>query len=99
MDSKTLIKEKLAEGESPDEIVQFFVDRYGDSILLNPPARGLNLLIWILPAVALLAGGFAIGRVLGNRRAPSRPTYASSNDDEYESRVDEELRAIQRGHG
>ena len=99
IDSKGLVRQKLTEGESPDEIVQFFVDRYGDSILLNPPARGLNLLIWVLPAVALLAGGFAIGRVFGNKRAPRRPTYASSNDDEYESRVDEELRAIQRGHG
>ena len=99
VDSKAVIRQKLEEGESPDEIVQFFVDRYGDSILLNPPARGLNLLIWVLPAVALLAGGFAIGRVLGRRRAPAMQPSASSIDDEYESRVEEELRAIQRGPG
>jgi cytochrome c-type biogenesis protein CcmH len=99
LDSKALIRQKLAAGESPDDIVQFFVDRYGDSILLNPPARGLNLLIWVLPAVALLAGAFGIGRVIGRRRTPTRATYVSSIDDEYESRVEEELRAIQRGRG
>ena len=99
LDSKALIREMLAAGESPDEIVQFFVDRYGDSILLNPPASGLNLLIWILPAVALLAGGFVIGRVVSHRGDSSRPAYVSSIDDEYESRVEEELRVIQRGRG
>lgn len=98
-DSKALVRQKLEEGESPDEILQFFVDRYGDSILLSPPARGLNLLIWVLPAAALLAGAFAIGRVVGRRRSPTPATHVSSVDDEYEARVEEELRAIQRGPG
>ena len=89
LDSKALIRVKLAAGESPGEIVQFFVDRYGDSILLNP----------VLPVVALLAGAFVIGRVLSHRGDSSRPAYVSSIDDEYESRVEEELRVIQRGRG
>ena len=98
-DSKALVRQKLEEGESPDEILQFFVDRYGDSILLSPPARGLNLLIWVLPAAALLAGAFAIGRVLAGRRTPTQAAGVSPIDDEYEARVEEELRAIQRGSG
>ncbi len=98
-DAKALIRQKLAAGESPDQIVQFFVDRYGDAILLNPPARGFNLLIWILPVVALMAGALAILVLLAKKgQAKSRLSPAPLGD-EYESRVMEEVRAIERSRG
>ena len=54
---RAVIQEQLKEGKSPEEIRGFFVSKYGDWVLLAPPARGLNLLLWILPFAAVALGG------------------------------------------
>jgi len=66
---QALIREKLEAGETPEEITQFFVDSYGDFILLRPPARGLNTLVYVLPAVAFLLGLVVIVWKLRSRRS------------------------------
>lgn len=43
---RDIIRERLIQGESPDQIRAYFVSRYGDFILLKPRAFGLNLLLW-----------------------------------------------------
>lgn len=53
---RTLIREKLAAGESEDQIVAYFVSKYGDWILLEPPRRGVLWIVWVAPALALLGG-------------------------------------------
>lgn len=62
-----IVAEKVAAGESDDQIVAFFTARYGDGILLDPPFEGKTLALWILPVVAALAG---VALILGSRRAP-----------------------------
>jgi cytochrome c-type biogenesis protein CcmH len=59
---KEIVRERLSKGESEDEIKAYFVSRYGDWILLAPPAHGINLLVYILPVVLLAAGGFFVYR-------------------------------------
>jgi cytochrome c-type biogenesis protein CcmH len=59
-----IIREKLAAGESRDQIIQYFVDRYGEGILASPPRRGFTLGVWLAPLVALLAGLVIVGVVL-----------------------------------
>src|SRR5438552_2201321 len=44
---RTVIRQKVAAGESRDAIIQYFVDRYGDSILMEPPRRGIGLAVWL----------------------------------------------------
>jgi len=51
-------------GRSDQEIIAFFVARYGEGVLLRPPAQGLNLMIWIGPALVVLIGGGLLFRVL-----------------------------------
>ena len=51
------VREMLMAGQGRTEIEAYFVARYGEWILRTPPAKGFNLLIWILPALGL-AGGF-----------------------------------------
>jgi cytochrome c-type biogenesis protein CcmH len=50
------IRRRLQQGESPDAIVAYFVSRYGQWILLDPPRRGLGWILWLAPAAVLAAG-------------------------------------------
>lgn len=65
---KNEVKEQLAAGKSRDEILKFFVTRYGPWILRAPPAEGVNALAWVVPISALIVGPIAIWFVLGRRR-------------------------------
>ncbi len=56
---RALVRQMLREGKSEREILDYFVQRYGEWILAVPPARGVNRLLWWLP-VLILAGGGAI---------------------------------------
>ncbi len=51
---KSKLREQLSSGRSQDEILSYFVERYGPWILREPPKEGLSLLAWILPAFLLL---------------------------------------------
>lgn len=54
---QSVIRDRLTAGETPDEVKAYFVSRYGDWILLKPEPKGINLLVYLLPAAALLVGG------------------------------------------
>ena len=68
---RTIVQEKLAAGESREQILQFFVDRYGESVLAAPPKRGFNLLVWLVPPVALVVGGGVLYAILWAMRRQS----------------------------
>ncbi len=51
-----VIRQQLQSGKSEQEVIQYFVSRYGDRILLSPPMQGLTLLAWLVP-IALMIGG------------------------------------------
>ena len=53
---RTVIRDKLAAGETEDQIVGYFVSRYGEWILLEPPRQGVLWFVWLAPVVALLGG-------------------------------------------
>jgi cytochrome c-type biogenesis protein CcmH len=59
LDMRDVIKEQLRTGRSPDEVRQYFIDKYGEWILLEPRPQGFNLVVYLLPVAALL-GGLAI---------------------------------------
>ncbi len=53
---RAVVREMLAEGRSRQEILDFFVERYGPDILAAPPKSGANLLAWVLPIAGVAAG-------------------------------------------
>ncbi|MGH2544183.1 MAG: cytochrome c-type biogenesis protein [Ardenticatenaceae bacterium] len=64
MQMRGIVREQLAEGKSNDEIKQFFIDRYGPSVILEPPTEGFSLAAWIIPPVALAVAVTALLLVL-----------------------------------
>ena len=62
------IREKLANGETPDEIRDGFIAAYGTSVLMTPPRDGIFGLVYLFPllalGVALTAGGLLLRRSL-----------------------------------
>ncbi len=54
-----VIRQQLQSGKSEQEVIQYFVSRYGDRILLSPPWQGLTLLVWLVP-IALMVGGILL---------------------------------------
>ncbi|MHB8438295.1 MAG: cytochrome c-type biogenesis protein [Acidimicrobiales bacterium] len=65
---RTLVRQRIAAGQSDAQIEQFLVDRYGQGILLRPPLRGATGTVWLVPAVALALALGALGRVFWRRR-------------------------------
>lgn len=56
--------EMLMQGNSPDQVVQFMVDRYGDFVLYRPRLKSSTLLLWLGPFVLLvLVLAFVIRRM------------------------------------
>ena len=53
---RSMVRERLAQGDSREKVLQFFVDRYGVGILAEPPKQGVNLLVWVVPPLALVVG-------------------------------------------
>jgi cytochrome c-type biogenesis protein CcmH len=60
-DMRSLVRERIQAGESPESIRQWLISRYGDQVSLQPPFDWQNISLFILPVV-LLAGGFFLAR-------------------------------------
>lgn len=67
---RELIRERLAAGDRPAEVMTYFVQRYGDWVLLSPPARGLNLLLWLAPFGAVVGGLLLVLTLVRRWRRP-----------------------------
>ena len=63
-----VVEERIDEGWSDDQIIDYFSERYTDSIVIDPPFAGKTLLVWLLPGVAVIAGLFMIS---SRRKAPT----------------------------
>lgn len=77
---RSVIRQKLSQGESEQQVIQYFESRYGDSILESPPPQGFTLLIWIAPLLMLALGAYVVF-VLG-REWGARPAMATAPPDE-----------------
>lgn len=85
-DLRILVRERLVEGDSNTEVIDFVVARYGEYVLLRPTASGANWLLWAAgPLMLLLALGVAAGYMRGRERASKEGEQGLS--DEEQSRL------------
>lgn len=91
---RAVIRERLAAGQQPDEVVEYFVDKYGEWILLEPRRRGFTALVWVVPPLGALIG-LAIVTLLIVRwtRARPRPAAAPRLDPAMSERIRREMEA------
>ena len=59
-DLRTVIRIKVQENDTDEEIYKFLTDRYGDFILLKPPFKISTFLLWSLPFVFVIIGIFIL---------------------------------------
>jgi cytochrome c-type biogenesis protein CcmH len=90
VEMRNVIQEQLEQGKSEKEILAFFQERYGDWILLNPPKRGVHLLVWLLPLVAAIIGISFLAMYLRRWTKQARTTVEVSKEDL--ERVREEMK-------
>jgi|SRR5690242_3015498 len=65
------LDERVARGDSDSLILQSFVQEYGEQVLTDPPRKGFNWLVWILPIAAPLLAFFVIWEVVRRWRRQS----------------------------
>lgn len=55
-DMRALVRQRIAAGESPDEVKDWLVARYGKWVTYDPPLDGLTAPLWAVPALLLVLG-------------------------------------------
>ena len=94
---RELVRERLLAGESPQAIRAYFVSKYGDWILLDPPKRGFNLVAWTLPFLAVIGGclGVLVAVRRWVRRSGARAAETAEGvDPRYLERARRELKDL-----
>ncbi|MFB0507714.1 MAG: cytochrome c-type biogenesis protein CcmH [Thermodesulfobacteriota bacterium] len=96
---KAQVMEKLSVGQSKEEIIGYFVNRYGEKILSAPTKRGFNLTAWILPFFAIVSGGGVLYFTLkkwysmgAEHKEGRRALVPGKVEDKYLERFEEELK-------
>jgi cytochrome c-type biogenesis protein CcmH len=99
---RAVIRQQLQSGKSDQQIIQYFVDRYGEQIVWSPPWQGFTMLAWLVPIVLLLIGTVLLFTVLRNWRSTPPTQPDDTNDPEladidpaelelYRAQIEEDL--------
>ena len=102
-----IIRDKLAEGWTEDQIKEYFVTQYGDRVLAEPPRQGFNWIVYIVPLIVFVGGGVLFYRgikrwrvsepVRGILEEEKKGLKSDGISDEDIRRVEEELMKRSKG--
>jgi cytochrome c-type biogenesis protein CcmH/NrfF len=77
---KQQVRELLADGYDQHQVLRYFESSYGEFVLLAPPTKGIGLLVWALPVVLTIAGGFTVWRMTSlDRHAAAQASRRSAD--------------------
>jgi len=94
---RTEVTSMVAAGKGRDEILDFYVAKYGERVLATPRAKGFNTLVYLLPWAALPIGLWILFLLLKKLRSPATvPAVASAPlagpDSRYDAVIEKELK-------
>ncbi|MBI2832682.1 MAG: cytochrome c-type biogenesis protein CcmH [Chloroflexi bacterium] len=102
---RAVVREKLEQGETKEQILQFFVERYGEGVLAAPAKSGFSLIAWLAPITGIVVGGIILVFVIRKwaRREhesssePTAPTQEVASDEKYRKQLEKELKDFGEG--
>ena len=92
---KTASKKCWPPGQTSQAIIDAYISEFGLEILSKPPAKGFNLVAWIMPPLVLLLGFFGVRSVLrtwSKTKTPATPASQPARDDPYLDRLESDLK-------
>ena len=92
---RAIVSEKLGQGVTEGDIKEFFVERYGPSVLLEPPTQGFSLVVWVIPPIVVVGAILALCLVLRSMRRP-RTAGPEVSSDSVRLTQEERARYFQR---
>ncbi|MCC3303662.1 cytochrome c-type biogenesis protein CcmH [Sneathiella sp. HT1-7] len=96
-DLRQIVRERIAFGETDDEVRAFLVARFGDWVLLDPPFKMTTLFLWLGPALIFLLGAFAMLVFLRSRNREVDGEKSIKLSAEEETKINELLNSDEPG--
>jgi cytochrome c-type biogenesis protein CcmH len=90
-DLRLLVRERIAAGDSDEEVKSFIVARYGEFVLLKPPLSWHTLALWLTPFFILFGAAAVVGRAAYRGRAAASRGGAPALSAEEEARLNRVL--------
>ena len=97
VDLRSQIRQKLTQGQSQQQILDFMVQRYGDFVLYRPPLKATTLLLWAGPFVLLLVAAFVMAANIRRRRLAAETEALSPEDRQRARQLLGEAPAVEGG--
>ncbi len=91
---KVAVQKMIDSGMSSDQIVQWYVNKYGQTVLAAPPKSGFNLTAWLLPFLGFLFGSVLLVVYLKKQKvenAPKQPEAVQETTGRYRAELEREL--------
>ncbi len=95
-DLRVLVRERLAAGDSDEQVMAFVTDRYGDYVLLRPPVQDNTYALWFAPAAVLVIGAVIAAFVVSRGQVRPEPDPLTADE---RQRVDALLAAERERDG
>jgi len=89
---KAEIQQLIDQGQSKDQILNYYVGIYGEKILAEPPKKGFFLSAWIMPFVGFLFGSFVVYLFVGRRKSPAQSNAREIPADIPDQDIDAEMK-------
>ncbi|MBC8452211.1 MAG: cytochrome c-type biogenesis protein CcmH [Rhodospirillaceae bacterium] len=83
-DLRVLVRQRLTQGDSDGQVMDYLVKRYGDFVLLRPPVKASTYLLWYGPIVIFILAALGLIMFFRGRRVTSATTTAALSEDEQQ---------------
>jgi cytochrome c-type biogenesis protein CcmH len=67
-DMRALVRQRIADGQSPEQVRTWLIERYGSYVSYRPPVEPLTWPLWAAPILLLVAGAWLLRKRLVRRR-------------------------------